>query len=93
MKAVFAQYERMKLRRRINAGIAVAKKDGKHLGRKYKLNKIQLKRFLELHRLREDGQVKLKDILSELDISRATYYNLVNDFKAGLITEEKLPIV
>lgn len=70
MIAAFAEFEREIIRERVRAGLETAKRKGKKLGRKRISNdKIELLRILKSKGL------SVQEIIKQLNISRASYFN------------------
>lgn len=81
--AALAQYERTLIVERTNAGLAAAKARGRVGGRPPALDATQLQQLLTLS---QDPLIKVSDIISTMNISRATYYNYL---KAKKISHAK----
>lgn len=77
MMGAFAQFERSLIKERQMEGIAVAKANGKHLGRVATLSNEQVKEILEKA---EQGQHK-KDLAIEYGVSRQTIYKSLARYK------------
>lgn len=75
----FAEFERSLIKERQMEGIASAKAKGIRFGRKAKLTHEQKADIIT--RLKSDPFIKRADLMKEYDISRATFYRLVNSFK------------
>jgi DNA invertase Pin-like site-specific DNA recombinase len=74
MLAIFAQFEREVLRERVLAGLALAKKKGKVLGRPRTVDKKSAK----IHQLFGEGLNK-NEIAQRLHIGRASVFRALND--------------
>ena len=70
-----AEFENDLRKERQADGIALAKSRGIQLGRKNKLNDTQV---LELKRHRDEG-MKIKDLMQEFGLSKASVYRLLGD--------------
>lgn len=70
MIGAFAEFERSMIRSRQKEGIEMAKKNGRKLGRKTKINKEVKK---EVGSLREQG-TSIRQIAIKMNLSRATIY-------------------
>lgn len=68
-----AEFERNLIIERTNQGLAVARSKGIKLGRRYKLNDTQMKTAITL----AQSGTSPKEICSLLNISKATYYNVI----------------
>jgi DNA invertase Pin-like site-specific DNA recombinase len=77
----FAEFERSLIKERQMEGIQSAKAKGVKFGRKAKLTPEQKTEILA--RLKSDPFIKKVDLMQEYNISRATFYRLVKDFKGG----------
>ena len=75
----FAEFERNLIKERQMEGIQSAKAKGVKFGRKAKLTPDQKEEIKD--RLMSDPFVKKVDLMKEYDISRATFYRLVKEFK------------
>jgi len=75
----FAEFERSLIKERQMEGIASAKAKGVKFGRKAKLTPEQKTDIIT--RLESDPFIKKSDLMHEYDISRATFYRLMKDFK------------
>jgi len=75
----FAEFERSLIKERQMEGIASAKAKGVKFGRKAKLTPEQKTEIIT--RLKSDPFIKKAELMQEYDISRATFYRLVNSFK------------
>lgn len=76
----FAEFERNMIRERQAEGIAKAKANGKHLGRKPKLTRAQKKEIL----VRVNEGASVTEISQSFGVSRATIYNAIKkDYKAA----------
>jgi DNA invertase Pin-like site-specific DNA recombinase len=75
----FAEFERSLIKERQMEGIASAKAKGVKFGRKAKLTPEQKTDIIT--QLKADPFVKKADLMKEYDISRATFYRLLNSFK------------
>lgn len=70
--AAFAEFEREIIRERVRAGLETAKRKGKKLGRKrISDDKIEL-----LRKLKSKG-LSVQEIIKQLNISRASYFNIL----------------
>ena len=76
----FAEFERSLIKERQMEGIASAKAKGVKFGRKAKLTEEQKAEIKD--RLMSDPFIKKADLMKEFEISRATFYRLMNTFKA-----------
>lgn len=76
----FAEFERSLIKERQMEGIASAKTKGVKFGRKVKLTPEQIRDIRT--RLHSDPFVKKSEVMKEYDISRATFYRLVNSIKS-----------
>ncbi len=72
--AQLAEFERATLIERTNAGLAAAKKRGKHLGRRHSLKPHQQQ---EAKRMRDEGQTYAQ-IAALFDVSRSVVWRSVN---------------
>lgn len=72
MLGAVAQFERALIKERQREGIAIAKREGRHLGRP----KLDEGKAEAVKRMAAEGKAKL-DIAKELGISRATVYNIL----------------
>lgn len=70
MMGAFAEFERSMIRSRQKEGIDMAKKNGRKLGRKTKINK-EVER--EVHVLKEKG-TSIRQIAIKMNLARATIY-------------------
>lgn len=73
-----AQKERENINQRQAEGIAIARKQGKFRKKNY-----DLKRFYELKEKVEAGQLTVVAACKELDITKRTWYNRINEIKEG----------
>lgn len=73
-----AQNERENIRKRQAQGIAVAKAKGVHLGRPVKKAPDS---FAELVKLWEKKELTLKDIIKQCDMSEATFYRRLREYR------------
>ena len=78
-----AQFELSMIRERQREGIAIAKKEGKQIGRKAKLNPSSIDTIKELWR---SGNNKL-EIAKELGVSRVTFYAFLKKHGVSLETQ------
>lgn len=78
-----AQNERENIRKRQAQGIATAKAKGIHLGRPAKKAPDEFPEFIKLW---EKKELSLKDILIQCDMSEATFYRRLREYR---ITSEK----
>ncbi len=72
MIAAFAEFEREIIRERVRAGLETAKRKGIVLGRK----RISKEKINQIKLLRDKG-VPIKEIINQLKISRASYFNII----------------
>ena len=72
----FAEFERSMIRERQAEGIAKAKAQGKHLGRKKKLTKEQKDEVAKLY----TSNVPITQIASRFKVSRGTIYNVLDEY-------------
>lgn len=78
--AYMAEKERLKIRQRQAEGIAVAKAQGKHLGRpKADFPKAWDEHYNEW----KDGNITAVEAMKRLELTRCTFYNLVKRFEGG----------
>jgi len=75
-----AQFELAMIKERQREGIAIAKKQGKQIGRKAKLNKDSIDQVKELW---ESGRTK-KDIAEAMGISRVSFYAFLKKYNVEL---------
>ncbi len=68
-----AEFERNLIIERTNQGLAVARSKGTQLGRKPKLNDIEINTAVEL---RQSGKT-IKEICETFSITKGTYYNQI----------------
>lgn len=73
-----AQKERENINQRQAEGIAIARKQGKFRKKNY-----DLKKFYELKEKVEAGQLTVVAACKELDITKRTWYNRINEIKEG----------
>lgn len=73
-----AQRERENINQRQAEGIAIAREQGKFRKKSYDLNK-----FYELKEKVEAGQLTVVAACKELDITKRTWYNRINEIKEG----------
>lgn len=73
----FAQKEREDIKQRQAEGIAVAKAQGKHLGRPKKQGIDD--RFIEIYNTWKNGDITAKKAMEVLGVSSATFYRLVKE--------------
>lgn len=73
MMGAFAEFERSMIRSRQKEGIDIAKKNGKKLGRRTKINKEIEK---EAHALKDNG-TSIRQIAIKMNLSRATIYKVL----------------
>lgn len=78
-----AQNERENIRKRQAQGIATAKAKGIHLGRPAKKAPDEFPEFIKLW---EKKELSLKDILIQCDMSEATFYRRLREYR---VTSEK----
>lgn len=76
-----AQNERENIRKRQAQGIAAARAKGVHLGRPVKKAPDE---FPELIKLWEKKELSLKDILIQCDMSEATFYRRLREYRISL---------
>lgn len=81
----FAEFERSMIRERQAEGIAKAKAQGKHLGRKKKLTKEQKDEVAKLY----TSNVPITQIASRFKVSRGTIYNVLDEY--GIARKVSLP--
>jgi DNA invertase Pin-like site-specific DNA recombinase len=74
MMGAFAEFERSMIRSRQKEGIDMAKKNGRKLGRKTKINKEVEK---EVHSLKDQG-TSIRQIAFKMNLSRATVYKALS---------------
>lgn len=78
--AAMAKLERDQLLQRQAEGIAVAKANGKHLGRpKVEVNK---KEFVKQYQLWKEGEQTAVETMKKLDLKRDTFYRMVKQYEA-----------
>lgn len=81
--AYVADQERKKIRQRQREGIALAKQQGKHLGRPVEeLTDEQRKTWREVYPRWKDGQVKAVEFMRLLDVKKTKFYRLVKEYEA-----------
>ena len=71
--AAVAEMERKRIKQRQSEGIALAKAQGRHLGRNPSLNEDQIK---EIRKRVADGEAKLR-LAKEYNVSRTTIYSVL----------------
>ena len=71
--AAVAEMERKRIKQRQSEGIALAKAQGRHLGRNPSLNEGQVK---EIRKRVEKGEAKLR-LAKEYNVSRTTIYSVL----------------
>lgn len=82
--AYVADQERKKIRQRQREGIALAKQQGKHLGRPVEeLTDEQRKTWREVYPRWKDGQVKAVEFMRLLDVKKTKFYRLVKEYEAS----------
>lgn len=83
----FAQFELSMIRERQREGIAIAKKKGKHIGRKASLDESRIGQVRDLW---ESGRNKT-EIAAEMDVSRVTLYEFLKRHRIQLETRNIAP--
>ena len=78
-----AQFELSMIRERQREGIAIAKKEGRQIGRKAKLDTTSIETIKELWR---SGKNKM-EIAKEMDVSRVTFYAFLKKHDVSLGTQ------
>ncbi|WP_340701657.1 recombinase family protein [Brevibacillus borstelensis] len=83
--AFVAEQERKKIKQRQAEGIAIAKENGKHLGRPKvtldALSKEQRKQFDALYPKWKDGEVTAVQFMNELGLKKTTFYKIVKEYE------------
>lgn len=80
--AYVADQERKKIRQRQREGIALAKQQGKHLGRPVEeLTDEQRKTWREVYPRWKAGQVKAVEFMRLLDVKKTKFYRLVKEYE------------
>lgn len=81
-----ADQERKKMKQRQAEGIAVAKEDGKHLGRpQINLNTLSNDQQRTLHQnypLWKNGDITAISFMKLLDLKRGSFYKIIKEYKA-----------
>lgn len=77
--SAFAEKERNDIKQRQAEGIALAKKQGKHLGRP----PVQItKQFIEAYEAWQSGKITAVGAMRKYDIKRSSFYKLVKEYEA-----------
>lgn len=80
-----AEQERKKIKQRQTEGIAVAKANGKHLGRPkvdlQALSKEQRKQIETLYPQWKSGQITAVQFMSELGLKKNTFYKIIKEYE------------
>lgn len=76
--AYVAEQERENIKTRQAEGIAIAKAQGKHLGRP---NAVMPRRFEEVYNQWKNGLITAKKAMEELNLKRTTFYALVKKYE------------
>lgn len=85
--AYVAEQERKKIKQRQAEGIAIAKENGKHLGRPKvtldALTKEQRKQFDSLYPKWKNEEITAVQFMSELDLKKTTFYKIIKEHEAS----------
>ncbi|AFU17414.1 DNA integration/recombination/inversion protein (plasmid) [Bacillus thuringiensis MC28] len=77
--SAFAEKERNDIKQRQAEGIALAKKQGKHLGRP----PVQItEQFIEAYEAWQSGKITAVGAMRKYDIKRSSFYKLVKEYEA-----------
>lgn len=80
--SAFAEKERNDIKQRQAEGIALAKKQGKHLGRP----PVQItEQFIEAYKAWQSGEITAVGAMRKYDIKRSSFYKLVKEYEAQKI--------
>lgn len=80
--AAFAEKEREEIKTRQAEGIAVAKAQGKHLGRP----RAEItKGFIEVYKVWKSGGITAVEAMKKLDMAKPTFYRLVKRYEEQLV--------
>ncbi|EJR93293.1 recombinase family protein [Bacillus cereus] len=78
--SAFAEKERNDIKQRQAEGIALAKKQGKHLGRP----PVQItEQFIEAYEAWQSGKITAVGAMRKYDIKRSSFYKLVKEYEAN----------
>ncbi len=75
MFAMFSEFEVNSISERTKLGLAAARARGRKGGRPTKMTKEKIEMAKSLH---SNKKLKVKDILKQLGVGRATYYKMIN---------------
>ncbi|MEP2025438.1 MAG: recombinase family protein [Reichenbachiella sp.] len=87
--ASFAEFERELISERTKAGLKAAREKGRVGGRKPGLSDDAQTKAWAAHQLYEQGQMPVADILTQLQVSRATFYRYLEWAKENLSNKPK----
>ncbi|AYK08864.1 recombinase family protein [Brevibacillus laterosporus] len=84
--AYVAEQERKKIRQRQAEGIAIAKAQGKHMGRP-SLNLESMapekqKEFATLYKAWKDGKITAVSFMKRMELKRTTFYKLIKEYES-----------